>query len=450
MAELKTLEKRHAELKGQIGELANADPLTASDADNLRDLMVEAKNLELQIDAMNYGQPAPADNGDNGSGAKDAGEPPANGNGQKGMNEKIDMIFDALQKSGPLKDAGYFAPDDEDGRANTKSLGDFLLAVQRGNVKRLNSVYKAALAEDSGATGGYLVPAEFEPRLLEIVEEEALVRPGATVVPMGSRTLQYPILNYGTTPSSSTAFLGGAKVYWTEEAGTLTETEPTFEMIELVAHKVAAYSQASNEVAADAAASVEGILTNILARAVAWEEDYQFINGNGVGKPLGIRNADNVLIDVDPDTSNVFDFADAVEMRSRLLPQSMGRAVWFMHPAMMTDLYAMEIGTSGANAWAQSLAAGQQEQLLGMPIYWTEKLPEDDNPDCVMLVDRMMYLVGDRAGTQVAFSEHAAFTTDEGTWRVVRRVDGQPWVENSITLASGTHTVSPFVSFLDD
>ncbi len=32
------------------------------------------------------------------------------------------------------------------------------------------------------------------------------------------------------------------------------------------------------------------------------------------------------------------------------------------------------------------------------------------------------------------------------TWRVVERVDGQPWIEKPITLQDGTTQVSPFVA----
>jgi hypothetical protein len=31
------------------------------------------------------------------------------------------------------------------------------------------------------------------------------------------------------------------------------------------------------------------------------------------------------------------------------------------------------------------------------------------------------------------------------TWRVVERVDGQPWLEKVVTLQDGSTTVSPFV-----
>ena len=34
---------------------------------------------------------------------------------------------------------------------------------------------------------------------------------------------------------------------------------------------------------------------------------------------------------------------------------------------------------------------------------------------------------------------------NQTTWRVVERVDGQPWLDNVITLQDGTSTVSPFI-----
>jgi hypothetical protein len=47
---------------------------------------------------------------------------------------------------------------------------------------------------------------------------------------------------------------------------------------------------------------------------------------------------------------------------------------------------------------------------------------------------------------EVAASEHVNFLKNQMTWRVVERVDGEPWVEKAITLADGTSTVSPFVT----
>jgi hypothetical protein len=44
------------------------------------------------------------------------------------------------------------------------------------------------------------------------------------------------------------------------------------------------------------------------------------------------------------------------------------------------------------------------------------------------------------------FLGNAQNIKNQMTWRVVERVDGQPWVERPITLQDGSTQVSPFVA----
>jgi hypothetical protein len=46
---------------------------------------------------------------------------------------------------------------------------------------------------------------------------------------------------------------------------------------------------------------------------------------------------------------------------------------------------------------------------------------------------------------EIAFSEHYKFINNQGAWRFVCRVDGQPWMRDKVTLADATTTLSPFV-----
>jgi hypothetical protein len=61
------------------------------------------------------------------------------------------------------------------------------------------------------------------------------------------------------------------------------------------------------------------------------------------------------------------------------------------------------------------------------------------------------YVVFQRSGLRVRYSEHAAITAGKGTWVFDERSDGMPWVANAITLADpqGSFTQSPFVYFND-
>src|SRR5207302_357018 len=107
-----------------------------------------------------------------------------------------------------------------------------LLHVAREDDAYLEKTYgsyraKAAMSEQSGGAGGYVVPPEFYQQLQALIAEEAILRPLAFVQPMASATLQFPYLDVTTVQSTGTSpFFGGVAMTWTEEAQTRTETEP--------------------------------------------------------------------------------------------------------------------------------------------------------------------------------------------------------------------------------
>jgi HK97 family phage major capsid protein len=327
--------------------------------------------------------------------------------------------------------------------------------VKRNDVKRIREVYKTRKASeawekdvtgDSGAGGGYLIPPAYEPTLLEVAAPAAVIRSRATVIPVSTRSGEIPSLDQYTAPTGGqgdTAFAGGVVVGWAEEGGTLSETQPTFKMLEWNIRKLGAYTEVPNETVADSAIAIEALLTRLFGTAIAGMEDYAFIRGDGVGKPLGILSAD-CTIAVTTATNNAFAIADALAMRSRHKAVG-GEPAWLIHPGVWPDIGVFEVGTGGA-VFLSNVPGGLPQSLLGYPILESEHMPQDDYDD-VILGDFSAYVIFDRAGIAVAYSEHAAFTTDKGTWRVTKRLDGQPWLTSTITLADpqGSYTVSPFV-----
>ena len=83
--------------------------------------------------------------------------------------------------------------------------------------------------------------------------------------------------------------------------------------------------------------------------------------------------------------------------------------------------------------------------LFGIPVMVTEKLPALNTLGDVLLLDLQHYLIGDRQQVEITYSDHVAFLNNQGAWRFVSRVDGQPWVRSAVTLADATNTLSPFV-----
>lgn len=334
-----------------------------------------------------------------------------------------------------------------------KSFGDFLTSVYLNDKGRLDSVYsaKAALAEGSGVTGGYTIPPEFMDNLLLIQGEEAIVRPRAFNITMGSRTVQVPALDQTTVRSTGVSpYFGGMQAKWVDEAGSRAETEPTFKQIELVAHELSGYTPVSRTLLADSAVALDQFLTQMFAKLITWHEDYSFLVGDGVGKPKGILNSE-ATISVTRNTSTDFKLADVANMWSKLLPASQSKAVWVMNQSVIPKLVQLADGAGRvvfmptAPAATGSLTGAMPMTLMGRPIYFTEKLPALGTAGDVMLLDLSMYIVADRGSIEVAASEHALFLNNQMAWRFIKRVDGQPWMDSYITYQDGSTTVSPFV-----
>jgi len=333
-----------------------------------------------------------------------------------------------------------------------KCFGDWLLHVARNDEPYLEKTYgtvrtKAAMADNSGSTGGYLVPTEFYQGIMAVVAEQTFFRKRAFVQPMASATLQFPYLDITTVqPAGTSAFFGGVLMSWTEEAQTRTETEPQFKMMELKAHELSGYAVSSNLLLQDAAIGLEKFLMTLFGQAVGWFEEYAFLQGNGVGKPLGVMNA-AAAISVTRNAGGLVKFVDVATMLSRLLPASQKRSIWVIHPYVLAQLVQLA-DSSGRIIWVPNnggLQDGVPGTMFGLPVMTSEKVSTLGTKGDCMLLDPQLYVIGDRMQIEIAASEHVNFLKNQMTWRVVERVDGQPWLEKPITLQDAASTVSPFV-----
>jgi HK97 family phage major capsid protein len=371
------------------------------------------------------------------------------------INQTLGQFAEVRQQARKHAVPALFGPGGE-GDPQGKTFGDFCLAVARNDRHYLEKHYgsrfnewqtKAALAEASGVTGGYTVPLEFYQQLMTIVAENTFIRPRAIVVPMGSATLQIPFLDITTVQSAGVSpFFGGVQMYWTAEAQTRTETEPQFKQMELKAWELSGYSVSSNVLLQDSVLGLEKFLMNLFALAIGWFEEYAFLQGNGVGKPQGILSA-NASVVVNRAGANLVQFADVATMWSKLLPSSWGRAIWTFSPSVVPQLLQLKDGANRAIfiSLDQGATKTPNWNLLGRPAFPTEKVPALGTKGDLMLIDPGFYVIGDRMSLEIAASEHVNFLKNQMTWRVVERIDGQPWLDKPVTLQDATTQVSPFV-----
>jgi HK97 family phage major capsid protein len=361
----------------------------------------------------------------------------------------VDTFMKMLDKESV--DLGSF----QSGNAQGTSFGDFLKSVRFKDSSRLAQIYNAKkddikdLSGGTGASGGYLIPHQFIAELLRVDEGEAVVRPYARKIPMASRSLSIPKLEQGDKPAAywKLDYYGGVLSYWTAEGGAKSETEPEFGALELNAHKLAGFTQASDELLADSGIGIESLLTELFRGAIVMREDFAFLRGTGVGMPLGIFNSP-VLLTQARNTVNQINHQDISNMLGQFMPSSFGKAVWVCSITALPQLLQMEDG-AGNNMFIPNSTGGITQSipgtLLGRPVIITEKVPALGSTGDLLLADFSYYIIGDRQATTIASSEHYAFTNDLTTWRFVHRVDGQPWLDAPIYIDT-TNQVSPFVA----
>lgn len=335
-------------------------------------------------------------------------------------------------------------------------LCDWLDRVRRRDNAGLAKHYpeilaKAALSTTSGTTGGYLVPVDLREELFETVDEESIIRPGARVVKIeGTKTLLLPLPDVATHQDAGIpAMLGGFTLAWVQEAQSRDEDRPNWRQVELNAWELAGACRASNTLLQDATRGFEPFLRRLFARAVAWYEDVAFLTGNGVGKPLGTRHAACALSRTRA-SANDFTFADAAAMIGLLLPSSWNHAIWAMHPTALVKLVALATTTTAvwqANQSRQPGDGGPVGYLHNLPVYVTERVPKLGTAGDVQLIDRSLYVIGDRQEVQIDLSadEPTAFVSNQSVFRITHRVDGQPWLAGAVRLQDGTNYASSFV-----
>ncbi len=333
------------------------------------------------------------------------------------------------------------------------------LGVQRIGGGGKAEVVKTALAESSGITGGYTVPPMFAQQLQMLAIEESVVQGMATSMPLTSRTLLVPSLDVTTVNAAGVSnLLSGVQMQWLAEAATRPETEPQFRQTELTAWELSGYAIASNTLLADNAVGLDAVLTMLFSASIAWYSEYAFLQGNGVGKPLGILNAPASLV-VNRTTTSYVRWEDFTNLYGKIyfpLLKS-GRLAWMAHQSTIPNILRLndESGTTTTTTGSGRLVYQPFDQgakkaptpweVFGAPIYFTEKLPALGTKGDLIFCDWSKYLVGNRMELQIEVSPHVKFLNNQLVWRIVARLDGQPWLNNPVTLADGTSTVSPFV-----
>jgi HK97 family phage major capsid protein len=107
----------------------------------------------------------------------------------------------------------------------------------------------------------------------------------------------------------------------------------------------------------------------------------------------------------------------------------------------------MQIGTGVANQVVYMPPGGLSQQpyatLMGRPVMPVEYCATLGTVGDIILIDLSQWVLAKkRGGPQAAATAHLYFNTDEQAFRLVFRVDAQPWWASALTPYKGSNTQS--------
>ncbi len=353
------------------------------------------------------------------------------------------------------------AGDDKNKEKRFTSLGEQLLAVVRAERKvgaiidpRLIQTEERAaqgLNESVGGDGGFLVQEDFSKELLKRAFETGILSKRVKRIPISANANGLRMFGVDETSRADGSRWGGVQTYWTDEAAQKTKSKPKFREMNMKLHKLTGLCYATDELLQDAVA-LEAIIKEAFAEEIAFKIDDAILRGDGVGKPLGILNA-NALVSVAAEGGQSADtilFPNVVNMYSRIFSRSLPNAVWIANQNIIPQLFKMVIAGASSDVPVYLPANGVSGQpydtLFGKPILFVEHASSIGDVGDLMLVDLSQYLMIDKGGIQSASSIHLRFDYDETVFRFVYRCDGQPTWSSALTPYKGSQTQSPYIA----
>ena len=277
-----------------------------------------------------------------------------------------------------------------------------MLDALRSNFTRISNV----LQEGVDADGGYLVPEEYDNRLIEKLEQENIMRSlGHVLTTSGPHKINIA----STKPAAA----------WIEEGGTLEFKDAKFDQILLDAHKLYVAVKVTEELLYDSAFDLESYLMTSFAKALANAEEDAFLNGTGTGQPLGLF-ADKGGGEVFKKLTAEIKADDVLDLTYGLKRPYRKNAAFIMNDATIATIRKFKDG-NGNFMWQPSYQVGEPDTLLGYPIHTSAFAPEDK----IAFGDFSYYNIGDR-GTR-SFAQLRELFAGNGMIGFVakERVDGK-------------------------
>ena len=303
------------------------------------------------------------------------------------------------------------------GRA-TDDYKDGMLKALRTNFRQISNV----LQEGVDADGGYLVPEEYDTRLIEALEEENIFRKlGHTITTSGERKINIA----ATKPAAA----------WIDEGEELTWSDAKFAQINLDAHKLHVAVKVTEELLYDNAFGLENYIIRQFSKALANAEEDAFLNGTGTGQPLGLLAEEGgAQIGVTAASATEITADEIIDLIYSLKRPYRKNAKFICNDQTLGAIRKLT-DKNGRYLWQDSVQAGEPGRLLGYEVYTSPYFPTiTAGMPAIAFGDYSYYNIGDR-GTR-SFAELKELFAGNGMVGFVakERVDGKLILPEAVKL----------------
>lgn len=321
-------------------------------------------------------------------------------------------------------------------------FGLFVLSAVGGSksaaekLEKMGYDLKKDMGGDAQSTGGALVPQDFVPQLINLVEKYGLFRQLATEWPMASDSSVAPKLSSGLT-----VYCPGAGV-------APTKSDPTFATVGMVAHKWMTLTAIDSELNEDSAIAVGELVANQIALAFAKKEDEVGFLGDGTSTYFGHTGITGALRKVNATIGNIKslvvgsgnlyseltlgDFEKVVGTMPDFAEVE-GQVNWIVNRYFYYSVM-LPLALSASNATATEVVEGRgvrEKTFLGYPVKLNAAMPKAaaNSQICTIFGNlKQGALLGDRRRPTIERSNDAYFTSDQlairGTERVAPTIHG--------------------------
>ncbi len=320
----------------------------------------------------------------------------------------------AQPKAQPLTNQpGKAGLETKTGRASDEYRKAMLQAL-RTNFRQVSNV----LQEGVDTNGGYLVPEEYDRRLIDVLNEENIMRGLATTITTSG---EHKINLAATKPAAS----------WIEEGGALTFGDATFDQILMDAYKLHVAIKITEELLYDNAFGLESYIIDQFGKAIGNAEEDAFLNGDGKHKPTGLFTS--AKVGVTTSTANI-SADDMINLVYSLKRPYRKNASFITNDQTLSTLRKLK-DNNNAYIWQPSYQAGEPDRLLGYTLHTSAYVPTiAAGKPVIAFGDYSYYNIGDR-GTRSLQELKELFAGNGMIGYVMKeRVDGKLVLPEAVQL----------------